>query len=450
VTTLPASPSSRSPAAGADPRPAPRTSARGVVAGGLALALVGFGGLGAWAGLAPLHGAVLAQGRLVPESGRKTVKHPEGGLVGEVLAKDGDAVVAGQVLLRLDPVAASSRFEALTGEIRALRAQEARLAAELAQADAVAWPDELAAVAADPGVARMLADHQGILSARRAQREAARALLAERVAALGAEAGNVEEQRVFLGRELALLREEIATTGALAARGHAPRNRLLEQRKDEARLEARDRELAARLAQVRQQALEAEVELGRREDERREAALAELDETRRTLSRLLEERREAENRLRNRDVTAPETGVLVGLGSRAPGTYVGPGEAIADVVPAGRPLLAEIEVEPRDIRDVAPGLPVHVSLTAFDTRVVGTIRGTVVHVSADLVTDPATRRAAYLVRASLDLEGAELPAGVRLVPGMPAEAQILMSARTPLDYLLGPIEGAYRKAFVQR
>jgi len=429
--------------------PVPPTDIRGQILAGLAIVAVGMGGMGGWAALAEIHGAVIAQGQLVPETGRKSVKHSEGGIVGEVLVRDGDTVRAGQVLLRLDSVTASARLEALTSDWLTKTAMEARLAAELAEADRIEWPAQLTGPQLPPSVAKLVADQEGLFAARVAQRTAEQGLLRERVGALEAEAGHLEQQRGLVDAELGFLRQELAVTRQLADRGNAPRIKVIDQQKDEVRLLARSQELGARSAQIRQMIAEARTEVGRKAEERRERILNDLNTVRADLARLVEERRDAENRLRTRDVIAPDDGVIVGLGSRVAGSVIGPGETIADVVPASQPLIAEVKVEPRDIRDVAAGLPVHVSLSAFDTRTVGAVPGTVVQVSADLLTEPHTQRSSYQVRIQLDLEQAKLPPDIRLVPGMPVDAQILMSSRTPLDYLLSPILTAYRNAFVQ-
>lgn len=415
---------------------------------GLVTVAVALGGIGGWAALAPIHGAANAPGVLVPASGRKTIRHPEGGLVTEVRVRDGDRVSTGQVLLRLDDVAAAARLDALTADIAVRLATEARLVAERDGTTTPVWPIELLARRGSPDVERILADQSDLFAARAAQASAEERLFAERAASLEAEAEHLALQQAHGVRELAVVRQEIEATRQLLERGNAPRSRLFEQQKEEARLLARDAELAARRTQLRQQAVETRAELRRRKDERREKVLADLQALRADLARQVEDRRDALNRLRTREIVAPEAGTVVGLGARVAGSALGAGEAVADIVPAGDALLAEVRVEPRDIRDVHVGLSARLAVGALNTRVVGTLPGTVVHVSADRVEDPQTRHMAYLVRIRPD-EPVALPPGVALVPGMPVDAQILLSARTPLDYLLAPIVQAYHRAFSQ-
>ncbi|MFN8721489.1 MAG: HlyD family type I secretion periplasmic adaptor subunit [Rhodospirillales bacterium] len=420
---------------------------RNVAAGLLTVALA-VGGIGGWATFAPIHGAANAPGVLVPASGRKTVRHPEGGLVVDVGVRDGDRVSTGQILLRLDDVAATARVDALNADIAAKLATEARLVAERDGAAAPSWPIELLSDAATPAVRRILADQSDLFASRAGQLLADERLYAERAQSLDREAEHLADQQAHGVRELAVVRQEIAVTRQLLDRGNAPRSRLFEQQKEEARLLARDAELAAKRTQLRQQAIETRAELRRRKDERRERILADLQALRADLARQVEDRRDALNRLRTREIVAPEAGTVVGLGARIAGSALGAGEAVADIVPAGDALLAEVRVEPRDIRDVHVGLPARLSVGALNTRVVGTLPGTVVHVSADRVEDPQTRRMAYLVRVRPD-EPTALPQGTVLVPGMPVDAQILLSARTPLDYLMAPIVQAYHRAFSQ-
>ncbi len=426
----------------------PPVRVRRDVTAGLLTVAIAVGGIGGWATFAPIHGAANAPGVLVPASGRKTVRHPEGGLVTEVRVRDGDRVSTGQVLLRLDDVAATARLDALDADIAAKLATEARLVAERDGAHAPIWPIGLLSDAGKADVRRIVADQDDLFAARSAQQVADDRLFAERASSLEREAEHLADQQAHGTRELSVLRQEIEVTRQLLERGNAPRTRLFEQMKEEARLLARDAELAVRRTQLRRQAIETRAELRRRKDERRERILADLQALRADLARQVEDRRDALNRLRTREIVAPEAGTVVGLGARVAGSALGSGEAVADIVPAGDALLAEVRVEPRDIRDVHVGLSARLSVGALNTRVVGTLPGTVVHVSADRVEDPATRHMAYLVRVRPD-DPVALPPGTALLPGMPVEAQILLSARTPLDYLMAPIVQAYHRAFSQ-
>ncbi len=120
-----------------------------------------------------------------------------------------------------------------------------------------------------------------------------------------------------------------------------------------------------------------------------------------------------------------------------------------DIVPDESDLLAEVKVQPKDIKSLAVDLPVKVQLTAYDSRVVGSLDGTVSYVSADRITDPATRQDYYLARIRLADSDSHQVHNLKIKAGMPVDARIVLAPRTPLDYLIQPLKQSYVKAFIQ-
>jgi HlyD family secretion protein/epimerase transport system membrane fusion protein len=136
---------------------------------------------------------------------------------------------------------------------------------------------------------------------------------------------------------------------------------------------------------------------------------------------------------------------VVELKVRTAGGVVGAGEPILDLVPAGDELVLEARVSPTDIDEVAPGSRAQVHLTAYRTRHLPRLEGVVRQVSADRLTDEATREPYYAARITVDRGELErLGAGVALTPGMPAEALIVTRERTLLGYLLAPVADVLR------
>ncbi|HYD64702.1 HlyD family type I secretion periplasmic adaptor subunit [Azospirillum sp.] len=430
----------------------PETSVRNLLAGGAAVLAVGMGGMTAWAALAPLHSAVVAQGALAPETGRKTVRHSEGGQIGEILVRGGDTVRAGQVLMRLDATEAETRLEVLNAQWLEMLALEARLQAELFDREAIEWPAELQKRRAGSATVTKLMDNQKTLfDVRRHQLTTEERLIGERVETLREEGASLEQQRTYQTREMKLVQEDIRITQGLLDRGNSTRTKLVELQREEARLMARDKDIEARIAQTKQQAAEAQGDWVKRRNDFREKVLIDLDKARSETARLAEQIRDAANRLANRDIKAPDDGIVVMNGHPAVGGTIVQNEAILDVVPDGRALLAEVHVQPKDIKSITVDLPVKVQLTAYDSRVVGSLDGTVEYVSADRIVDPVSRQDYYLARIRLKDENPEAHEVHKLTikPGMPVEARILLSARTPLDYLVTPLSQSYIKAFVQ-
>lgn len=428
----------------------PETGVRGLLLGGFLVLAVGFGGMTGWAAVAPLHSAISAVGSLAPETGRKVVKNTEGGVISAILVKEGDRVEAGQVLIRLDSTEAQTRLEMLNVALFDTLASEARLTAELFEKPAIEWPADLAARRAkEPAVDNAMLNQEKLFQVRRSQLETEAKLTQDRIATLGDEVRSLEKQRAFLAREIKLSDEDIDITQGLLDRGNSTRTKLVAAQKENAQLHAQDHELEARMSQSRQQAVDAQGDLVRRRSDFREKVLVELEKARGDAQKLTEQIRDAKNRLDNRTIKAPDAGNVVIYGHPAVGGTITANEPVLDIVPDDKALLAEVRIQPKDIKSMAVDLPVKVQLTAYDSRVVGTIDGTVSYVSADRLTDNATRQDYYLARIRLKDADSHEVRHLKIKAGMPVEARIVLSPRTPLDYLIQPLSQSYVKAFIQ-
>lgn len=428
----------------------PDTRVSGLLTGGFLVLAVGFGGMTAWAALAPLHSAVMASGALTPETGRKTVKHTETAQIDEVMVKEGDKVKAGQVLIRLDSTEAATKLQVLTTSWIETLALEARLTAELFEQPNIQWPDDLARRrGADRTVDKLMGNQETLFQVRRNQLDTEARLTKERVATLHEEVASLQGQRQYLAREISLSEEDQRITQGLLSRGNSTRTKLVEQQKELAQLMGRDRELEAKIAQSKQSAVDAEGDLLRRRNDFREKVLVDLEKARGDIVKLAEQIRDAANRLESRSIKAPDEGTVVMHSHWTAGGTITANEPIMDIIPDERALLAEVKVQPKDIKSLSVDLPVKVQLTAYDSRVVGSLDGTVTYVSADRVMDPITRQEAYIARVRLQDSDSHSVHNLKIKPGMPVEARIVLSARTPLDYLIQPIKSTYVKAFIQ-
>ena len=425
-------------------RDTPATSLRLPVLLGAATAFAFFGGLGGWAATAPLAGAAVAPATVVPDGSRRTVQHLEGGIVRRILVRDGDRVVAGQPLVELDPTRSSSEHGTLRARRWGLAAAEARLLAEQAGAGSVDFPEDLLASAeVESAVAAVLDTERERFRSRRAALADKEAVLREKVNQSRAEIGGHEAASRSADRQLALVKEEAGAIAKLLAQGLERKPRLLALKRTAAQLEGAKAESQASIARARQAIAEAEQQIRALSSERAEAAPAELAEARRGLAGVEEQLAAASDRLARTLVLAPVAGTVLSLKAKTPGGVLAPGAAILDLVPADDGLLLEARVRPADIDEVHAGLKAQVHLLAYKSRDMRRIEGEVREVSADRLTDPKTAEAYFTARILVD--PADLPAGVRLAPGMPAEALIVTAERTLLSYLLAPVRDALRR-----
>lgn len=417
-----------------------------LLAGALVLG-IGVGGFATWAAHAPLASAAVAPGVVVAETNRKIVQHREGGSIVELLVRDGVRVRAGQVLLRLDDVEARALHDLLDGRLAALAAQEARLLAEREDRETLVFPDELAALRGQAGVAEVLDGQQRIFVAGREALEGRIAVLNRRIAQRNAQILALQAQRGSATEQLALVQDEMEGVRAMVERGLERRPRLLALERQAAYLRGQLGDHANRVAEVEEAIAETELEILNVRLARIETAAVELRDVQAQRAEVEERLAEARVKLTRRDVVAPQAGIVLNLRYHTIGGVVPPGGAILDLVPDEDRLIVEARVDPTDIDVVRAGLKANVALSAYKSRTTPRLDGTVRQVSADALRDERTGRSYFVARIEVDGEQIAKLEGIRLAPGMPAEAFIETGERTVLDYLIQPLTDSFRRAF---
>lgn len=438
------------PAPAALPEAPPRPPVGRFVTAGLLVVALLFGGFGGWASLAPLASAAIAMGTVRAESSRKTVQHLEGGIIAELLVREGDRVAAGQPLIRLDATAAQSRYEAIRHERDLALASQARLRAEQARAASLVFPEELEARRHEPRIATLLANQEQIFATRRQSYEGQREILAKRIEQLRSQIEGFRAQIAAAERQLALIGKEQRTVADLVAKGLERQPRLLDLQRRAAALEGAKAESAAEIARAEQAIGETELRILALDDEQSEKVAGELEKAQAALARMEEELTAAGDVLRRRVIEAPLAGTVVNLHFVTPGGVITPGTPILDIVPAEDRLLIEAQLNPLDIDVVQPGLLTEVRLTAYKQRLTPVLDGRLVQVSADRFVDERTGMAYY--KALVEVPASELArAGdVALYPGMPTEVMIKTGEHTFLEYLLQPIRDSFARAFTEQ
>jgi HlyD family type I secretion membrane fusion protein len=417
------------------------------LAAGIFMAVAGFGGFSAWATLAPLSSAAVAPGIVTADTNRKTVQHLDGGVISEILVRDGDRVEAGQVLMRLDDLETRSVVTLLEGQRRAYAAQEARLLAEQRHADRLIFPAPLTALRTDPEMDEILSGQERIFDSRRASLRGRITVTRQRIAQYDAQIGALNAQLASGRGQSALIREELVGVQELADKGLERKPRLLALKRQAVDLEGEQGEYANRIAQAREAIAESELEIIRMEaDDQREVA-TELREVQMRLAEVREKLASAQVRQGRRDVVAPEAGTVVHMRYFSPGAVVSPGGPIVDLVPRDDRLVIEAKVRPTDIDVVHVGLPAKVIFSAFKMRTTPQLEGTVSLVSADAMTEERTGVTYYTARIAVDAKELAKLGTRQLQPGMPAETMIVTGERTMMEYLLQPVSDTFRAAF---
>jgi HlyD family type I secretion membrane fusion protein len=431
-------------------------SARGLIMIGAIILLIWGCGFGTWAAFAPLASAVVASGSFVATGQNKQVQHLEGGIIRELLVKEGDVVEANQPLVRLDETAAQSKLRRLLIRQSRLLATAARLHAEINSSDRLQLPASLAAVRD--------AEVRSIIEAQEAELIARRLSLANQEEVLRKEIAGLKESirgynaQVSANRErFALFDEELKAKSPLIEHQLIRKSEILTLQRSEVGLEGELGDLLGRSGDATERVARAEQQIA----QLRLAAIEKASEDLRGIETELDDLREqivaAEDVVKRTEVRAPVRGVVVKLNQYTTGGVVAPGGVILELLPVNDELVIEARVNPNEITHVKEEQKALVRLTALNQRLTPMIVGKVVYVSADTVTDQAarrsgeqdaTRRDSFVVRVRLDDQDRRNKVeNFRPTPGMPADIFIETGQRTFFTYLMRPVIDSFSRAF---
>lgn len=407
------------------------------------------GGFGSWAIFSSLAGAVVASGRVEVEQNRQIVQHLDGGVISEIMVKEGDTVIAGQTLIKLDSASLGSEFTIVQSQLFELMARRARLEAERDTASSLSFDPELEELAQTTVEIAELMDGQTRLFEARAEsvtRE--REQLAKRRDQILDQVRGIEAQTDALVQQIALISEELEAQNSLLERGLAQASRVLSLRREEARLLGQVGELRANKAQAEGRTTELDIESLKLTNNLREEAITQLRDLRVQELELRERRQRLAEQLSRLAIQAPTSGIVYGLTVNTPRAVIRPAEPVLYVVPQDRPLVIAAQVPVIHIDKIYAGQSVNLRFSALDQRRTPELYGQVVTVSADAFVDEARGTSYYRAEIALNAgELAKLPEGAVLIPGMPAEAFILTSERSPMDYLVKPLWDYFEQAF---
>ena len=422
---------------------------------GLAIIVLLVGGIGGWASTMQLAGAVIAPGLVVVELSVKKVQHPTGGVVGEILVKEGDSVEEGQVVMRLDDTITRSTLGVVRSQLDEFTAREARLLAEREGADAIDFPETLTARRDEKSVATAITGEEKLFEARRQARAGQRSQLRERIAQSNDEIRGLSAQQDAKEREVKFISEELIGVTELYGKNLVSISRLMTLQRDKARLEGERGQHIAEIARARGKISETELQILQLDQDFRTEVLKDLRETQGKIAELKERVTAAEDQLKRVEIRATQSGIVLQLAVHTVGGVIGNGETIMQIVPRADVLVVEAKVAPQDIDQIAVGARTIVRIMAGDQRTMPDVTGVLTRVSADLTRDQPQAgqqagQAYYLVRVSLPEEEVRRLVNLRLVPGMPAEAFIQTYARTPMQYLLKPLHDQIARTFRER
>jgi HlyD family type I secretion membrane fusion protein len=411
------------------------------------------GSLGAflfWAALARLDGAAVAQGVVSVETNRKTIQHLEGGIVRDLLVRDGDVVQEGQTLMRLDPTKADSAGDLYRNQLAIQLAQEARLAAERDMLDAINFPKEVTDLAGIRFIGRSIEDQRRQFSVRRQALTQAIEVATSQIGQATNEAEqNAIDNRtaratlVNVNRELEIVRDLFEKNLVALPRVSALER---EQLRLQGVIENTDIGISKLKERIQELTLRRE-QLG--QDYRKEAA-NQLSELQKSIAELRQQVIVATDAQRRVDVRAPITGVVQQLRIFTIGGVVRPGDPILDIVPLSENLIIRARVSPLDADRVTAGMKAEIRFPSFRNLGLPVITGNVQAVSRDRLVDEATKDPYF--DAQINVDRKNLPDAIvsKLSAGMPAEVVIPTGERTVFAYLISPLSERFGTSMRER
>lgn len=414
-----------------------RTSAL-VIGGGLGLFLV-------WAAFAPLNKGATAPGRLAVDSNRTVVQHLDGGVISEVLVREGDEVRPGQVLARMDAEQVRIMLEQYEQQRRQRLIEQAVLQAEMTGGPVRLHPDVAGAVDADTETYRQV--QMSALQSRRAARNAEKAVLQEQIGRLNLQAQGLQGQVGAYDGQIRLIDDEVSGLQSLFERGYASKQRLLALKREGERLRGERAATVSSISQSRVQQGEARQRMVQVDSQALDTAAQRLAQVEQEIA-ILDDKIAAQRLAMNRtEVRAPTGGIVLARATASPGTVIKPGEPVMELVPDG-PMVVKAQLFPRDVENVSIGSRAKLRFSGLNMQKTPNLQGKVIYVSADtLGGTEASPQPYYEVRVEVPEGEREKLKGIPLTSGMPVDVMIDAGSRTALGYLVEPMVAIFDRSF---
>jgi len=404
-------------------------------------------GFSVWAIFAPIQGAVIAPGTVVVEGKPKTIQHLDGGIVKEILVRDGDMVQAGQILLQLDSTMLNADRDLLQKRLEEAIAFQARLIAERDRATGIQWASIFPASQRTPDLDMIINDQTELFKTRQSASQGQVAQLRKRLQQSDEQIIGFESQTDANASQLEIISKELEGLRELFRDGYVSQTRILALEREQAGLSGDIARLEAEIARVKTVIGETEIEILQVTRSVREQVLTELRTKESEISDLREQLITATDQVGRVDVVAPVSGTVHNMVVNTVGGVVTPANPIMDIIPDTDRLIVESQVEPMYVDQIYAGQATTVRLSAFNQRTTPELNGTVKSISANTMTDPVSGFPFYTVRIEIPVDELSRLNGLTLVPGMPAEAFMQTDKRTVINYLLKPATDQLNRAF---
>ena len=417
-----------------------------LVRAGLAIMLAVFVLFVGWAAVSRLDSAVVTYGIVVTEGNRKAIQHPDGGAVASIFVEEGQAVEAGQELIRLDQVQARAALEIQNAAVDSQTATIARLEAERDKRPDILFPESLTARAGTPGVATLLQSQRQLLAARRGSLSGQGATIAEQIQQARSQAEGLEGQVRALKEQQHLVDDELAGTQMLFDKGLTTKPRLLALKRAAAAIEGQVQDYQGNVARLRHMIGQLESQSAQISRDQFRTVAQELEDARNKLADARERQRALQDVLDRTSIRAPVSGFVLGLSVHAANAVIGRGEKILEIVPRDATPIVTAKVRPIDGEHVHKGTRTELRVLSAPSRQQAKIEGVVTTRSSDVLSDERTGERYYAIQVAVAPEELSRLQEASFSPGTPIELALLTGSRTALEYMIEPLTRSFRRA----
>ncbi len=428
----------------------PPKSAVGPILFGLTVLIVVFGFLGGWMYYAPLAGSAVSVGTVSADLEKKTVQHLEGGIVEEILVKDGDVVQKGDTLLKLGNAKVKGQFKMDNQQYLESLAMEARLKAQRDNLPSITFPTELTNESYNPKIRELITGQEEMFEARKRIVSSEEMITQEKIAQLVKQKEGIQHMIDSKNMRLSSVEEELVEWQELYEQQMIDKLKLRDVSREKIAIEGDIASSESRLNEIDVKISELEATLVYKEKDFQESVLSDLVQVQAKISNLKSMMSIGEDTLKHTIIKAPISGTIIGMKIHTVGGVIGRGTPILEIVPIDSKLIVLAQVKTTDIDKVHKGLLCHIRFSAFDTKNTDVLEGIVKQVSADII--PPTSKGMppyYEAKIELTKKGREdlKTYKFKLVAGMPAEVMIQLEERTVFEYMIKPLKDMFSRAF---
>ena len=400
-----------------------------------------------WGGLAPLDSAAVAEGAIIVSGNHKTIQHLEGGIIEEILVKEGQIVKEGDNLIKLSDTAAKTNVQVILSQLRFAMALEKRLIAEEQNADDIDFSDAILD-SKDTEVQMLIKNQKALFDLNKKALRVQMDVYTQRVLQKNEEINAYEARLEAVTSRLTIAKEQYNITNGLYKKGLESKTKLLHFQERYEELEGEMHSVKASIAKAKEEIYETDLHKVHVENDFKQKTAEKYRENHVRVLELQQKLQYAQDILDRTIIKAPSAGMVTGLAYHTIGGVIQQGAKVMDIVPQDDKLIIEAYILPQFIESVYVDLEAKVQLNAYKSRLVPRILGKVIYVSADRFVNQNNGQSFYTIKVELDEESMKsVNTDIKLYPGMPVTVFIVKGTRTFLQYMISPIIDSFHKAF---